>query len=66
MLDTMLHIPAAMNSTFRYLRAFLNWCVKRGYIETLICPPGALVPMSGDFSFLEAPDFHTDGYIHCG
>jgi integrase len=33
-LDTMLHIPTAMHSTFKYLRAFLNWCVKRGYIET--------------------------------
>lgn len=32
-LDTMIHIPAAMHSTFKYLRAFLNWCVKRGYIE---------------------------------
>lgn len=34
-LDTMLHIPAAMHSTFKYLRAFLNWCVKRGYIESV-------------------------------
>jgi len=33
-LDTMLHIPTAMHSTFKYLRAFLSWCVKRGYIET--------------------------------
>jgi integrase len=33
-LDTMLHIPTAMHSTFKYLRAFLNWCVTRGYIET--------------------------------
>ena len=32
-LDTLTHIPAAMNSAFRYLRAFLNWCVKRGYID---------------------------------
>jgi hypothetical protein len=39
---------------------------KRGYIETLICPPGALVPLGATFSFLEAPDFHTDTYIHCG
>lgn len=39
---------------------------KVGYIETLICPPGALVPLSGDFTFLNTPAFHTDTYIHCG
>lgn len=39
---------------------------KRGYIETLICPPGALVPLGASFNFLEAPDFHQDTYIHCG
>lgn len=38
----------------------------RGYIETLICPPGALVVIGSTFSFLEAPDFSSDGYIHCG
>jgi hypothetical protein len=38
----------------------------RGYIETLICPPGALVVIGSTFSFLEAPDYTTNGYIHCG
>ena len=38
----------------------------RGYIETLICPPGALVPLGVAFSFLEAPTFTSDDYIHCG
>ena len=38
----------------------------RGYIETLICPPGALVPLGASFSFLEAPEFKVDDYIHCG
>ena len=38
----------------------------RGYIETLICPPGALVPLGARFSFLEAPDYQTADYIHCG
>jgi hypothetical protein len=38
----------------------------RGYIETLICPPGALVPLGTSFSFLEAPTFKADDYIHCG
>jgi hypothetical protein len=38
----------------------------RGWVETLICPPGALVPVRGVFSFLEAPDFSQDTYIHCG
>jgi hypothetical protein len=39
---------------------------KRGWIETLICPPKALVPISGDFTFVDADPFHTDTYIHCG
>jgi hypothetical protein len=39
---------------------------KRGYIEALICPPLALVPIQGDFSFLNADPFHIDTYIHCG
>jgi hypothetical protein len=39
---------------------------KRGYIETLICPPKALVPLQGDFTFLDADPFHIDTYIHCG
>lgn len=40
---------------------------KRGWIETLICPPKALVPIAGDFTFVEgSPPFHTDTYIHCG
>jgi hypothetical protein len=38
----------------------------RGWIETLICPPKALVPLQGDFSFVEADPFHVDTYIHCG
>jgi hypothetical protein len=39
---------------------------KRGWIEVLICPPKALVPISGDFSFVDADPFHLDTYIHCG
>jgi hypothetical protein len=39
---------------------------KVGYIETLICPPKALVPLQADFSFVDADPFHTDTYIHCG
>jgi hypothetical protein len=39
---------------------------KRGYIETLICPPGALVPIRGTFSFLDAPDLVKDSYLSCG
>jgi hypothetical protein len=39
---------------------------KVGYIETLICPPKALVPLQGDFSFVDADPFHIDTYIHCG
>jgi hypothetical protein len=39
---------------------------KRGWIETLICPPKALVPLQGHFEFLEADPFDIDTYIHCG
>jgi hypothetical protein len=40
---------------------------KRGWIEVLICPPKALVPISGDFSFVEGSNpFHVETYIHCG
>jgi len=39
---------------------------KRGWIETLICPPLALVPISGDFAFVNSDPFHIDTYIHCG
>ena len=39
---------------------------KVGYIETLICPPKALVPLQADFSFIDADPFHIDTYIHCG
>ena len=38
----------------------------RGYIETLICPPGALVPLRAEFTFLEANPFKTDTFIKCG
>lgn len=39
---------------------------RRGYVETLICPPKALVPLQGDFSFIDSDPFHIDTYIHCG
>jgi hypothetical protein len=39
---------------------------KVGYIQTLICPPKALVPIRGDFTFLDANPFHVDTFIHCG
>jgi hypothetical protein len=39
---------------------------KVGFIETLICPPLALVPLQADFSFVDADPFHLDTYIHCG
>jgi hypothetical protein len=37
-----------------------------GYIEAYACPPGALVPIRGDFHFLEAPSLSVSSYIHCG
>ena len=40
--------------------------VRHGYIEALACPPGALVPVRGVFSFLQEPSVQRDGYIACG
>src|ERR1044071_8991338 len=34
LLDTLLDKPWSRDSAFRFLRAFLTWCVKRGYLET--------------------------------
>lgn len=40
--------------------------VKRGYIEVLACPPGALVPVRGTFGFRDGSSATTDSYIACG
>ncbi|HEX4806172.1 MAG TPA: hypothetical protein VFU94_09740 [Conexibacter sp.] len=37
-----------------------------GFIETLACPPGALVPVRGVFSFRGGGSASTDSYIACG
>jgi hypothetical protein len=37
-----------------------------GFIEALACPPGALVPVRGVFSFLGGASTSTDSYIACG
>jgi len=37
-----------------------------GYIETLACPPGALVPVRGVFRFRGGASTTTDSYIACG
>jgi len=37
-----------------------------GYIEALACPPGALVPLRGVFSFRGGESTTTDSYIACG
>ncbi len=37
-----------------------------GYIEALACPPGALVPVRGVFSFRGGERASTDSYIACG
>jgi len=34
LLDKMLDTPTEMHNAFVYLSMFLNWCMKRGYIET--------------------------------
>jgi hypothetical protein len=40
--------------------------VRYGYIETLACPPGALVPVRGVFAFRGGASTTTDSYIACG
>jgi hypothetical protein len=40
--------------------------VRRGYIEVLACPPGALVPVRGTFGFRDGSSTTTDSYIACG
>ena len=40
--------------------------VRHGYIETLACPPGALVPVRGEFAFRDGSSTTTDSYIACG
>jgi hypothetical protein len=37
-----------------------------GFIESLACPPGALVPVRGEFQFLDGASASTDSYIACG
>jgi hypothetical protein len=39
--------------------------VRRGYIEALACPPGALVPVRSIFSFIDHPTVTSDGYVTC-
>jgi hypothetical protein len=40
--------------------------VRHGYIEALACPPGALVPVRGEFDFLDGEHTASDGYVACG
>jgi hypothetical protein len=40
--------------------------VRRGYIEALACPPGALVPVRGVFGFRDGSSASTDSYVACG
>ncbi|HEY4276707.1 MAG TPA: hypothetical protein VGM91_00735 [Conexibacter sp.] len=40
--------------------------VRRGFIEAMTCPPGALVITHGVFSFRDAPDATDDAYLGCG
>lgn len=40
--------------------------VRRGFIEAMTCPPGALVIMRGEFEFHGAPPAIDDSYLGCG
>lgn len=40
--------------------------VKRGFIETMACPPGALVTARGEFSFRTIAPITVDSYLGCG
>ncbi|MBB4661641.1 hypothetical protein [Conexibacter arvalis] len=39
---------------------------KRGFIETMACPPGALVTARGEFSFRTISPITVDSYLGCG
>jgi hypothetical protein len=39
--------------------------VRHGYVEALACPPGALVPIHGDFGFLDGSSAAADGFLAC-
>jgi hypothetical protein len=40
--------------------------VRRGFIEAMTCPPGALVIVRGEFTFQTAPPAAVDAYLGCG
>jgi len=40
--------------------------VRLGYIEVPLCPPGAIVPLQGVFSFMGAPSETVNSGIDCG
>jgi hypothetical protein len=40
--------------------------VRRGFIEAMTCPPGALVVVRGEFSFRDVAPQATDSYLGCG
>lgn len=40
--------------------------VTRGFIEVVACPPGALVPLHGDFTFIGSPTVAVNSYLGCG
>jgi hypothetical protein len=40
--------------------------VRKGFIEAMTCPPGALVVARGEFSFNGADPASTDSYLGCG
>jgi hypothetical protein len=40
--------------------------VRRGYIEAMTCPPGALVVTRGEFSFTNGASSNVDAFLGCG
>lgn len=40
--------------------------VRRGFVEVLACPPGALVPVRSQWTLVGEPQVTADGYISCG
>jgi hypothetical protein len=64
MFTQLTHFDTTVRGTVR--RREHGRTVIHGYIEVLTCPPGALVPAHGDFSFLGGGTASVDSYLGCG
>jgi len=61
---SLLHVTTRVGGTVRVREN--GRMVKHGYIEALACPPGALVPIGSEWSFLGGSSATANGYVSCG